>query len=105
MTLQEHGGLAAAINRVAAVRVADTRLLPPQQAEELARLAEAALGTDAAPPAGPAASSAGRGAARDAMSYTVTVEDTGATRVLNGSDTDASPQLADLVRFLQDHAR
>ncbi|MFI7601441.1 protealysin inhibitor emfourin [Actinoplanes sp. NPDC049681] len=97
VTLQEHGGLAAAINRVAAVRVADTRLLLPEQAEELARLTDAALGTDAAPPAGPAA-------ARDAMSYTVTVEDAGTTRVLTGSDTDASPQFAHLVRFLQDHA-
>jgi hypothetical protein len=98
VTLQEHGGLAAAINRAAAVRVADTRSLPAAQAEELTRLVAAALDTAAGPPTGP-----GRG--RDAMSYTVTVEDSAGTRVLTGSDLDAPREFTELLRWLQDHAR
>jgi hypothetical protein len=98
VTLREHGGLAAAINRSAVARVADTRSLPAGQAAELVRLVTAALDAAAGPPAGP-----GRG--RDAMSYTVTVEDSAGSRVLTGSDLDASPEFAELLQWLQDHAR
>ncbi|MEV4641736.1 protealysin inhibitor emfourin [Actinoplanes sp. NPDC049548] len=97
VSLREHGGLAAAVHRNTPARVADTTLLPAGQAAELARLASAALGAEPGPPAGP-------DPARDGMSYTVTIEDD-TTHVLTGSDTGASPQLAELVRFLQEYAR
>ena len=96
VTLRVHGGLAAAINRNAPAQVADTRSLPAEQALELTRLVTAALDTAAAPPAQP-----GRG--RDAMSYTVTVEDSAGTRVLTASDLDASPEFTDLLHWLQNH--
>jgi hypothetical protein len=98
VTLKEHGGLAAAINRTAAGLVADTRSLPAEQAETLVRLVTAALDTATGPPAGP-----GRG--RDAMSYTVTVESDAGTRTLTGSDLEASGEFTALLRWLQDHAR
>ena len=99
--LKEHGGLAAAINRNAPARVADTRSLPADQAAELDRLVRAALSAAADRTASPAT---GPGAARDAMSYTVIVEDAAGTSVLNGSDTAASQQFSELLRWLQDHA-
>ncbi|HEX8346000.1 MAG TPA: protealysin inhibitor emfourin [Actinoplanes sp.] len=103
--LKEHGGLAAAINRHAPARVADTRSLPADQAAELDRLVRAALSAAAGQPADPNASpAAGPGTARDAMSYTVIVEDAAGTSVLTGSDTAASQQFSELLRWLQDHA-
>jgi hypothetical protein len=38
------------------------------------------------------------------MSYTLTVEDSGGTRVLTGSDLDASSEFAELLRWMQNHA-
>ncbi|BCJ56123.1 hypothetical protein Asp14428_75980 [Actinoplanes sp. NBRC 14428] len=96
VSLTEHGGLAAAVHRAAPARVADAGALPPAQARELARLVRAAL--DA-----PAGAAAGPGRARDAMSYTVTVEQDTGTTVLTGSDTAASAEFAELVQWLRQH--
>lgn len=92
ITLREHGGLAAAIRRPP--RVIDTATLPADQAAAVAKLAAAA----GSGPAGP-------GAARDAMSYEITIEDGGRQSVLRGSDGSMPAPLAELVAALRRIAR
>jgi hypothetical protein len=93
VTLAQHGGQAAAINLRRPPRVVDTATLTADDAAELARLVAAAA---AAPPAG-----AAPGKARDAMSYTITVESDGQRTVLAQSDTNMSAAFANLLAWLQ----
>jgi hypothetical protein len=95
VTLAVHGGLAAGINLQRPPREVDAETLPPAEAQELARLVDAAL---AAPPPGPARP------VPDAMSYTVTVERDGTTAVLSASDTSMSAEFADLLGWLEKYA-
>ncbi|MEU6666013.1 protealysin inhibitor emfourin [Streptomyces sp. NPDC046727] len=99
VTLARHGGLAAAIRLSLPPDVVDTDALPENDAAELARLVAAAL---------PAAVPGGAGPdrpdpARDAMSYTITVEDDGRSTVLTQSDTAMSPEFAALLSWLEQH--
>lgn len=96
VALATHGGQAAAINLRLPPRVLDTGSLPPDAARELRRLVAAA-----------SAESGGTrrpGSARDAMSYTITVEDGPDSRTLTGSDTAMSPAFADLLSWIERHA-
>ncbi|HEX8242402.1 MAG TPA: protealysin inhibitor emfourin [Longimicrobium sp.] len=91
VTLETYGGFAAGIQR--APRTVDAERLPSADASELARrVAEAA----AAPVPGEAP-----GAVRDAMSYTITVEDEGKHIVLEQSDGALSPEFASLLEWIE----
>ncbi|MEU2224848.1 protealysin inhibitor emfourin [Streptomyces sp. NPDC018347] len=94
VTLARHGGQAAALRLRLPPEVLDTDALPEGAAAELARLVAAA---------GPAAGAEGTGRARDAMSYTITVEDDGRSTVLTQSDTTMSREFAALLRWLERH--
>ncbi len=94
VTLATHGGQAAAINLRLPPRVVDAEALPQEAARELARLVEAAKTTQAVKEDGP-------GQARDALSYTITVEDVDRSTVLTQSDTTMSPAFAALLTWLE----
>ncbi|MET7397884.1 protealysin inhibitor emfourin [Dactylosporangium sp. NPDC005572] len=96
VTLAAHGGQAAAIHLRLPPRVMDADALPEQEARELARLVEAAT-------TAPAAEEERPGRARDAMSYTITVEDGGQPIFLTQSDTTMSPEFAALLGWLERH--
>ncbi|MCX5380717.1 protealysin inhibitor emfourin [Streptomyces sp. NBC_00091] len=92
VTLATHGGLAAAIRRPP--KVLDTDTLPESAATELAQLVAAAVPT-------PTEDQPGR--ARDARSYTITVEDGGRSTVLQQSDAAMTPAFAALLTWLRKH--
>ncbi|WP_329192347.1 MULTISPECIES: protealysin inhibitor emfourin [unclassified Streptomyces] len=94
VTLAAHGGLAAASNLRRPPEALDTDALPEDAAAELARLVAAAA-------AEPEAEGPGR--ARDAMSYTITVEDGGRTTVLKQSDAAMTHSFAALLTWLRNH--
>jgi hypothetical protein len=94
VTLATHGGQAAAINLRLPPRVVDAEALPENAARELAQLVEAAK-------TAPTAREGGPGQARDAMSYTITVEDAGRSAVLTQADTTMSPAFAALLAWLE----
>ncbi|WP_030269738.1 protealysin inhibitor emfourin [Streptomyces sp. NRRL B-24484] len=94
VTLAEHGGLAAAVDQGHRPRALDSDALPENTATELARLvAEAAVMPQ----------ESGTGRARDAMSYTITVEEGGRLTVLTQSDAAMSPAFATLLTWLEKH--
>src|SRR4051794_12853461 len=92
VTLAKHGGQAAGMRRPP--RGVDSDTLPKPVAGELARLVAVAKSV-------PAAETGGPGRARDAMGYTITVEDGGRTTVLRQSDTAMSPEFAALLQWLE----
>ncbi|MFI9237490.1 protealysin inhibitor emfourin [Streptomyces sp. NPDC053079] len=94
MSLTTHGGQAAAIRLRLPPKVLDTDALPENAAVELAQLVAAAV---------PAAEEERPGRARDAMSYTITVENGGRSTVLTQSDTTMSPAFATLLSWLEKH--
>ncbi|MGY1499446.1 protealysin inhibitor emfourin [Streptomyces sp. QTS52] len=95
VTLARHGGQAAAIQLRLPPQELDTDSLPENAAAELTRLVAAAV---------PATEEDRAGRARDAMSYTITVEEDGrSTTVLTQSDTSMSPGFAALLRWLDSH--
>ncbi|MFE5580503.1 protealysin inhibitor emfourin [Kitasatospora sp. NPDC056531] len=94
ITLAKHGGLAAAINLRLPPEVLDTATLPEPAAARLTQLVAAAVSA-------PGQDEADR--ARDAMSYTITIEDGGRSTVLSQSDTAMSPGFAALLTWLEDH--
>jgi hypothetical protein len=96
ISLAKHGGLAAGMLLGCPPRVLDTSTLPPAAADELARLVEVVSAT-------PEATELGSRQARDAMSYTITVEDSGHRTVLKRSDTDMSPAFGKLLASLERH--
>ena len=97
VSLATHGGLAAAITLRQPPRVLDADTLRAEEAGDLRRLVADASAESAAPsPAGPA---------RDAMSYTITVEEDGRTTTLTGSDTAMTAAFAELLTFLQRHTK
>ncbi|MFJ3770567.1 protealysin inhibitor emfourin [Streptomyces sp. NPDC090075] len=95
VTLETHGGQAAAINLRLPPQVLDTGNLPEEAAAQVARLVAAAV-PEASAPEPP-------GGAPDAMSYTITVEDGGRTTVLTRSDTTMSPAFAALLDRLREY--
>lgn len=97
VTSTTHGGQAAGIRLHLPPRVLDAATLPKAKADELARLVAAAK-------AAPAAKETSPGSARDAMSYTITVEDGGSPITLRQSDTTMSPSFDALLRWIETHA-
>jgi hypothetical protein len=94
VTLMRHGGQAAAIRLRLPPKELDTDALPKDAAAELAQLVAAAV---------PVAKGDRDSRARDAMSYTITVEDDGRSTVLTQSDTTMSPAFAALLSWLEKH--
>ncbi|WP_406340391.1 protealysin inhibitor emfourin [Streptomyces sp. NBC_00648] len=94
VTLETHGGQAAAINLRLPPKVLDTDTLPKNASAELARLVAGAV---------PVPTAERPDHARDAMSYTITVEDDGRSTVLTQSDTTMSPEFATLLSWLENH--
>lgn len=93
VTLATHGGLAAGIRRPP-LKV-DSADLPGAAATELERLVAEAK-------AAPQAQEERPGRARDAMSYTITVEeDDGKPTVLRHSDVSEAPALSALLGWLK----
>nr|WSX47931.1 hypothetical protein OG409_02590 [Streptomyces sp. NBC_00974] len=93
-TLATHGGLAAAANLRLPPKVMDTDTLPGHAAAELARLVAAVA---------PAPEADRTSRARDATSYTITVEDGGRSTVLKQSDATMTPAFAALLTWLHKH--
>lgn len=96
ITLQTHGGLAAGIRR--APLVLDTADLPTPDAASLAEHVAAAQ--RAARPR-----SEVPGPARDAMSYTIHVEDGGDASELTQSDASMTPEFEQLLQSVQRYAK
>jgi len=96
VTLATHGGQAAGIYLGRAARVVDSDKLPEPAAEKLSQLVAAAKAVDV--------SAASDERARDAMSYTITVEDGGRSTVLAQSDVTMSREFAELLAWLEEHA-
>ncbi len=99
VTLATHGGLAAAINLGLSPRVVDTENLTGPATEELTQLVAAAKEAKVAGPP----EETGAGHARDAMSYTITVENSGHQHVLAASDTTMSREFGALLDWLEQH--
>jgi hypothetical protein len=96
VTLSTHGGLAAGVRRLPLIVESST--LPKGAAAELAQLV-------AAVKAAPSVKEERPGRARDAMSYTITLEeDSGERSVINQSDTAMSPSFAALLEWLDRHS-
>jgi hypothetical protein len=96
VTLATHGGQAAGIYLGLPARVVDSDELPEPAAEKLSQLVAAAKAVDV--------SAASDERARDAMSYTITVEDRGRSTVLAQSDVTMSREFAELLAWLEEHA-
>ena len=92
VTFTQHGGLAAGLRRQP--HVVDSDTLPQTAAEEFARLV-AVLKTV------PSVEEASPGRGRDAMSYTIRVEDRGRLTVLRQSDITMSPAFATLLQWCE----
>ncbi|GIF04783.1 protealysin inhibitor emfourin [Actinoplanes siamensis] len=95
LSLATRGGMAAPIARRLPPQVLDTDRLPDDAVRELRRLVAAASadpgGAHPAPPA------------RDAMTYTITVDDGPRSATLVSSDTSMSPAFAALLDHVQRH--
>lgn len=96
--LATDGGLAAAVLADLPPQVVDTDTLPQEAAAELERLVSAAARSVAEGTEEPS------GLARDAMTYSITIEEGGRASVLVQSDTTMSPPFAALLRWLRQHA-
>ncbi len=96
VTLTKYGGLAAGIRRPP--YIVDSSALPSPEAMELKRLVTETKTT-------PAVKEKNPGRARDAMSYTIMIEETGNEPVvINQSDTTMSPAFAALLEWLERHS-
>lgn len=95
VSVKAHGGQAAALRAGRPATVVDSAGLPADLAQQLADLAAAAV---AEPP--PTAAS---DRSRDAMSYTIEVDDDGQVVPLRRSDTAMSPAFAALLDWLHVH--
>ena len=95
LSLAEHGGWSAplAVSRPRAPHVIDSEALEPAARQELLRLVAALR--SARPPAPRAAP------APDAMSFTLTIEDSGDSTAFRQSDAAMSPEFADLLEWVQ----
>jgi hypothetical protein len=90
--LTKHGGFAAGIRR--RPQVLDSGTLAEIESRELSGLAAALKATRPVENEGP-------GRARDAMSYTITLEEGERSDVFLQSDTNMSPEFNDLLLWLE----
>jgi hypothetical protein len=92
ITLTKHGGFAAGMFRPPSIVASST--LAAADAAELSRLVMAVK-------MAPIERGEEPGQARDAMSYTMTIEEDGAeTTVITQSDINMSPAFADLIQWI-----
>jgi len=95
LSIAEHGGWSAplAVSRPRAPHIVDSEKLEPAATQELKRLVAALKSAE--PPA--------HGVARapEAMSYTITIEDSGDRAEYRQSDIIMSPEFAALLEWLQ----
>jgi len=98
ITLARHGGLAAGTLLGRQPQVLDPSALSPDAGAELEQLIAAAT-------AAPMVQTDRPGQVRDAMSYTITIEDNGKQTVLRQSDTNMSPAFASLRVWLERHLK
>lgn len=94
ISLSERGGMAATTRMATPARVVDVDALPAKDAAVLARLITAAR-------AAPAPTGGGR--PRDAMHYTITIDDDGQTTSLAQGDASMTDDFAALLEWLRDH--
>lgn len=94
ISLSERGGIAATTRMAMPARVVDVATLPAKDAVVLARLIAAARAAPA-PPSG--------GRPRDAMHYTITIDDGGQTTSLAQGDASMTDDFAALLDWLRDH--
>ncbi|WP_341531917.1 protealysin inhibitor emfourin (plasmid) [Nostoc sp. UHCC 0302] len=95
VTLTKYGGLAAGILR--SPYIVESSALPESVASELVRLVAAAKTASVIKEDKP-------GRARDAMSYTITIEEDGSEpTVISQSDITMSPSFAVLLQWLESH--
>lgn len=94
VTLTKHGGLAAGIRR--SPDVVESSVLPEPVAAELVKLV-------AALKAAPVVSEEKPGRARDAMTYTISVDEDGQVSVFRQSDTGMSEAFANFLTWLERH--
>jgi hypothetical protein len=95
VTLAKYGGFAAGIFRPPLIVESST--LAAADTAELSILVVAVKAARAAQGSEP-------GQTRDAMSYTITIEETGdETTVITQSDTNMSPAFADLMQWIDRH--
>ncbi|MGV9558845.1 protealysin inhibitor emfourin [Streptomyces sp. NPDC003401] len=97
ITLATDGGLAATVLADLPPQVLDTDALSEGAAAELHRLVSAAARSVTEGTEEPSS------LARDAMSYSITVEEGGHTSVLVQSDTTMSAEFAALLRRIEEH--
>jgi len=95
ITLNTAGGFAAGIRRPA--RVVNAESLPESDKQQLKQL------VDAVDRAGATVDESSPGRARDAMSYTIAVDDGGQTQQYKQRDGDMSPAFSALLQFINDH--
>ena len=98
VSLAKHGGQAAGILLGRPPQVLETSTLSPTTAKEISGLIEAATAASPVYENSP-------GRARDAMSYTITVEDGDHQTVLKCSDTTISRDFANLLALLERHLK
>lgn len=95
VTLTTQGGFAAGIRRPP--RVLETKALPEAATAELEKLIAAAKSS-------PMAKEPNLGHARDAMTYTITVDHPGGEQtVISQADTAFSSSFAALIQWLEQH--
>jgi hypothetical protein len=94
LTLQVRGGIAAAMRRTPVSL--DTASLEPAHADRVNRLAQAVV---ASQPAGSPSEPV-----PDAMSYTLTVEESGKVHVVKQRDGELTPEFGQLLNQLASHA-
>jgi hypothetical protein len=97
VSLATHGGHLAGYYRNREPQVVDTTSLPRDAAEELARLVTAAK-------TAPASGHTRSDLARDAISYTITIENDGPPVVLVQSDVTMSSAFVTLRNWIKTHA-
>ncbi|GIF25695.1 hypothetical protein BJ973_003973 [Actinoplanes tereljensis] len=92
VSLTTHGGLAAPINSRRPPRTLDTDRMPAATAGQLRRLVAAVLaeGGGGRPDRG-----------RDAMTYTITIDDDGRAATVTGSDTSMSAAFGALLSLIE----
>ncbi|MET7682329.1 protealysin inhibitor emfourin [Streptomyces sp. NPDC005423] len=95
VTWETYGGQAAAVRLGLPPQSLNSDALPEDSAEELDRLVAAAV---------PEAEEKRPSRARDAMSYTITVEDGGRSTAVTRSDATMTPAFAALLSWLEQHA-
>ena len=94
VSVSTYGGQAATVKRPPLV--VDSAALGDEGKDELRRLVAAAAQACEQVPDGP-------GSARDAMSYAITVEDEGISRVLEATDGSVPAEFAELRRYVRNH--